>query len=534
VILRDRTLHCAGSSNYGVLGVRVPPKDRDWKSALPVEGLRDVTSVATGTYSACALAKGAGEDSQALWCWGNYAIHGSRDSADEYRPKKMVRYPDVTQVSVGSGEQCALDTGGKVHCWGKYRMPYDVLGLGTVVQIVGGDDFTCSRDADGIVACWGENRWGQLGDGTVETRDVGKPAKLSGKATALAAGAWDACAVVDGEAWCWGVGTSRLNDNPKPSSPALTPQKVAGVRGRTSVTVGSAHACGLRSDATVWCWGNNAEGQIGDGTMPDTLDSTPAQRTKEHAPSAVRTGEAGDLPATVMVRWLSALATLVVPLLATLLLAIFDERRSRAAWRTIALPALSVEQPAYRAQPIHAGYYQRAPALMRRAAMGAWLLVGLGGPILGVGLILSADCARSAVAQFDHHFISAVMNALVASLPLLGLLLMLAVVRACRAVMHLQPKAVTSVKRMAVVLLLLTALPTVLIVLAAVSALVDGRSPTVRWLLERVHLESLSLLVFPYGAAWLLLVVVQGVLMLLVARAENTRATATAPGSGTP
>lgn len=181
----------------------------------------------------------------------------------------------ATTIAMGEKHACALNADGGVKCWGENfpgklgdgtswnsGVPVDVVGLGSgVLAITAGKNYTCALVNTGGAKCWGDNRGGQLGDGTNESRNV--PADVAGLNSgivALAASDFYACALTaDGGVKCWG----RNED-------LSTPVDVLGLsRGVSKIFLGGRHACALMLDGAVKCWGSNIFGQLGDGTNED-------------------------------------------------------------------------------------------------------------------------------------------------------------------------------------------------------------------------------------------------------------------------
>jgi alpha-tubulin suppressor-like RCC1 family protein len=135
--------------------------------------------------------------------------------------------------------------------------------------IEAGDDHTCAIRNDGRVICWGSNGSGQLGDGTTTTQtSMSAASPVSGLTNArmIAAGGNHSCAV-DGAStvWCWGENANgELGDGTttQRTTPVATSLGAVTV---VSITAGFHHTCALLSDATVRCWGQN-NGQVGDNT----------------------------------------------------------------------------------------------------------------------------------------------------------------------------------------------------------------------------------------------------------------------------
>jgi len=141
-----------------------------------------------------------------------------------------------------------------------------------------GNGHSCAVTADGGVKCWGDNSHGQLGDGTTSTRPT--PVDVVGLAqgaVAVEAG-WDSsCALLDsGEVKCWGDNSQgQLGDGT--TTDRLTPVSVIGLtESARSLAMGWYHSCVVTVGGVVKCWGSNGDGQLGDGS-----------RTGSYAPVSV-------------------------------------------------------------------------------------------------------------------------------------------------------------------------------------------------------------------------------------------------------
>lgn len=202
----------------------------------------------------------------------------------------------VLSLSLGEVSSCAM-TAGRVICWGANEdgqlgrvtvTPFTaragavaVDGVGTALDGVtrlaaGGGRHACALRA-GQVLCWGRNDRGQLGfdPAVVPTRAFA--AAVPGLAGVTEIGVADgvSCAVrADKTVVCWGADLAALGDGGVAASHVPSPVKGplgVGLLGEViAVAPGARHACALRSDKVVVCWGKNDRGQLGDGTLTDS------------------------------------------------------------------------------------------------------------------------------------------------------------------------------------------------------------------------------------------------------------------------
>lgn len=146
------------------------------------------------------------------------------------------------------------------------------------IAVSAGWEHTCALAADSTAHCWGSNEFAQLGvadDGTTcarEDRDIPcrvRPVAVSGgmKFRRIAAGGVHTCAVaLDDSIWCWGDNLRGSLGDPSPRRsevpvPARTTARFS------DVIAGGEHTCGLRLDGVAMCWGANEYGQVGIGSI---------------------------------------------------------------------------------------------------------------------------------------------------------------------------------------------------------------------------------------------------------------------------
>ena len=135
-------------------------------------------------------------------------------------------------------------------------------------SVTAGEHHTVALRSDGSLWAWGANWKGQLGDGTTTGKDI--PIQESTGATNwsdIAAGFGHTVALKsDGRLWAWGANwNGQLGDGTNTDKKIPT-QESTGATNWSAIAAGSRHTVGLKSDGTLWAWGANWNGQLGDGT----------------------------------------------------------------------------------------------------------------------------------------------------------------------------------------------------------------------------------------------------------------------------
>ncbi len=183
-----------------------------------------------------------------------------------------------TSISPGLNHTCAVKVDHTAWCWGdgregqvgvigavRPRTPIYVIGSYQSAAISSSDAYWCQTLVDTSVSCSGRAERGQIGNGSVSTAQFPQEVPLTG-VTKVAAGAATACAVHTGRVSCWGDGLrGQLGNGDLVESPTSSPVAVAGLQGIVDVAVGLTHACAVRVDGQVLCWGDTDNGKLGNG-----------------------------------------------------------------------------------------------------------------------------------------------------------------------------------------------------------------------------------------------------------------------------
>ncbi len=199
-------------------------------------------------------------------------------------------------VSAGGSHSCAVGDSGVAWCWGSNSLgqlgdgtqqdspaPVRVNGLPAPVSIIiAARDSTCALLENRSVWCWGGNTYGQLGNETIDIL-------LSPHTTPTQASGLDNVARITGSertfcvllydqtARCWGDNSHDEVGNPSADEKESTPTPVSGLTNVRSVSAGFHHSCALINDGTARCWGDNDNGELGDGsTNPSDVPVTVA------------------------------------------------------------------------------------------------------------------------------------------------------------------------------------------------------------------------------------------------------------------
>ena len=324
-LLKNSTASCWGSNSAGQLGRTINVGTPAYiPTTVTINGskpLKSVLMLSAGGEHTCAVLK-----NNTTLCWGDngFGQLASDPTQTPYSsaPLAINNINAAVAISASYTHTCALLKNSTVSCWGSnifgqlgrdthtttpFYVPSVVTAdgvkpLGSVTTLSAGTDHTCVVLKNSTVSCWGNNNSGQLGSDPALVASSFIPLTMTADATfdsdnspihAIDTGYAHSCALKNsGEIWCWGKNQSLQLGDGSTTAPfaaqkdVFTPIKVTsfnqdndGLKGLTLPAIffsaGESHNCAVYSDSSVFCWGNNRIGQLGNGGL--TRHFTPVQ-----------------------------------------------------------------------------------------------------------------------------------------------------------------------------------------------------------------------------------------------------------------
>lgn len=294
-------IYCWGKNTQGQLGLgdrvnRTQPHGID-----NITEPRGATEVSAGGDHSCGIINGN------AYCWGDntYGQLGNGNTNDVLDPVQvggLLTGKAVTSIAAGETHTCAV-ADSTAYCWGRNArgqlgnnstststVPVAVQGMSgrSIKSITAGDQFSCAL-ADLDAYCWGDNTYGQIGRsaapnvGGQQLTAIAVNAASTAAFSQISAGKDFTCAVIDGYTHCWGNNaTGQLGRSSTTANQWQTLRVNAPVDGRHTIglSTGASHACSI-TDGIAYCWGDNANGKLGNGNAsqsnsPAAVVATPA------------------------------------------------------------------------------------------------------------------------------------------------------------------------------------------------------------------------------------------------------------------
>jgi alpha-tubulin suppressor-like RCC1 family protein len=208
------------------------------------------------------------------------ALQYAIDLAQAVLDSAMSQTDTVPKVTAGNAHTVALATDGTVWAWGinssgqlgdgtatRRTTPVEVPNLADITEISAGHNHTVALDKNGNVWTWGSNSDGQLGNGGTTSRNTAAQVEHAEirNITAIAAGGEHTVVLRnDGTVWAWGSNNRGQLGNDTMDDSFIPVQAFDAVK---AISASANHTVAIRNDGTVWAWGSNNRGKLGDGTI---------------------------------------------------------------------------------------------------------------------------------------------------------------------------------------------------------------------------------------------------------------------------
>jgi RHS repeat-associated protein len=281
VVRPDGSVSASGQDTYGQLG---DGSTTNRTSPVSVLNLTGVVGVSAGSYSSLAL-----KSDGTVWAWGLNSVGqlgvGTPDSV-AHATAQQVPLSNVVAIAEGYAHSLAVKSDGTVWAWGynsngqlgdgtitNRSSPTQVPGLSGIVSVAAGYNYSLALRADGTVWAWGANASGQLGLGNNNTTEFHTPQQVAiSGVTSIAPTGGSLFALArtsDGKAYAWGGNAEgELGNGSADANAHPTPAAIGNLSSVTAVVAGGKHGMALKSDGTVWTWGYNSYGELGNNGAP--------------------------------------------------------------------------------------------------------------------------------------------------------------------------------------------------------------------------------------------------------------------------
>ncbi len=269
-----------GSNYFGTLGIGTTGGES--LTPVYVSVLTEVKALGQGDDNCLAL-----KSDGTVWTWGYnyYGQLGLGDNISRSTPTQIPSLTGIVSVSGADNYSFAIKNDGTVWAWGvnyngvlgdgtttDRNSPVQVTVMTGIVKIKGSTSHTTALKNDGTVWAWGNNYRGMLGNGsTINSLTPVQVTGLTGIIDITNGYAHSYALKNDGTIWAWGLNYyGQLGTGTADSTGCACdslPQQVMGITNVRAVTAGAATCFVLKNDSTVWGWGKNDYGEIGDGTF---------------------------------------------------------------------------------------------------------------------------------------------------------------------------------------------------------------------------------------------------------------------------
>lgn len=261
VLLSDGSVWTWGNNDDGQLG-----NNSTDSSLIPIQvpGLSNIVKIATRSGHNIAI-----ENSSTAWIWGDNQLNQiNGTSTDELFPVSVGF--NFIDIIVGANYTAELKQDSMVYVTAS---GLTLLGLTGISSIGAGYKHLFAFKNDGTIWAWGDNQYGQLGDGTTVSQSTSTTVQVTGLSNIISITGGQRHSIAlksDGTVWTWGWnGLGQLGDSTLIDQ--LTPIQVPGLSNVIEISAGAHHCMARRSDSSIWVWGNNISGQLGNDTVTNSM-----------------------------------------------------------------------------------------------------------------------------------------------------------------------------------------------------------------------------------------------------------------------
>ncbi len=264
-----------GYNTQGQLGL----EDTDDRSSpVQVGNLVTWSSIDAGIFHNFAI-----KTDNTLWAWGQegYGQTGHGDVIDRSSPVQVGTLANWANVSGGFKQSLAVKTDGTLWGWGlndygqlgrgnttNYSSPVQIGGLSDWADVSTKNNHTLARKTDGTLWAWGKGSSGRLGQGALIDRSSPVQIGSSTDWADFGVGWRHSNAIkIDGTLWSWGINGFGVLGLGSGSAPKSSPVQVGSLTNWASIDIAAFHIQTTKTDGTLWAWGRNVNGCLGDGTI---------------------------------------------------------------------------------------------------------------------------------------------------------------------------------------------------------------------------------------------------------------------------
>lgn len=272
----DGTLWAWGENQNGELGIGT----NTFKNLPTQIGGSNWKSISAGNGHSLAL-----KTNGTLWSWGNNFAGqlGDGSTVSKNSPIQVGTETNWVLISAGGSHSLATKSDGTLWSWG-YNNNYQ-LGLNPITNInkniptkistitncqniSAGVSSSSIVKSDGTLWSWGSNNYGQLGIGSISILYKETPTKIGALTNwkNISVGNHVLAVKTDGTLWVWGNNSNIQLGSILPGQLESMPLKIGTSSDWKYLSTGLNHSIGIKNNGELWSWGNNASGELGDGT----------------------------------------------------------------------------------------------------------------------------------------------------------------------------------------------------------------------------------------------------------------------------